>query len=389
MNMPPLGVYIHLPWCESKCPYCDFNSHPAPAALADAQADYLNALLSDLAAQADWVSGREVRSVFIGGGTPSLFAPSAIDSILSLAADRLTLAADVEVTMEANPGSLERGHFAGYRAAGVNRLSIGGQSFDAAALRRLGRLHGPDDTRRAIRRAQNAGFERLNVDLMYALPGQTLAGALADVEAALASGVSHVSHYQLTLEPNTRFYAAPPRLPDEDSVAAMQDATGALFERHGLKRYEVSALAVPDQQCRHNLNYWEFGDYLAIGAGAHGKLTGVDGEICRYQRPAHPRSYVDALKAAPPEPPVIPLSEAARIFEFMLNALRLTSGFSATLFERRTGLAFSRVANTLRSLLERSLLETDAAEQHWRPSVLGARFLDDLIGEFLPEPGAP
>lgn len=383
--LPPLALYLHLPWCESKCPYCDFNSHtvPAPSQLEQRQALYLEAMCSDLRQQSAWVQDRPIETVFIGGGTPSLFSPAQIDQLLTTVRDHLVMADAAEITMEANPGSLERQNFSGYRRAGVNRLSIGGQSMNADALARLGRLHRPIDTKRAVQRAQKAGFERINVDLMYGLPSQTLTEAQTDVAEVLALNVRHVSHYQLTLEPNTRFFANPPELPNEDLLAEMMNKTSKQFEEAGLQRYEVSAFSEPGEECRHNLNYWRFGDYLGVGAGAHAKLT-LNGTIYRYARPANPQGYTDSGGEA------WALSEKDQIkpdslaFEYMMNALRLADGFLDTDFERATGLKFASIAPSMGKAEQQGLISCDKSA-FWRPTALGSRFLNDLIAIFLPD----
>ncbi|MEL6948914.1 MAG: radical SAM family heme chaperone HemW [Pseudomonadota bacterium] len=379
-ELPPLSAYLHLPWCLAKCPYCDFNSHRVPDAPDTARAVYVDALVQDIAQQAPGIAGRTVETVFLGGGTPSLFTPEEIGRVLTALDEAVSLAADAEITMEVNPGALERGSFAGYRAAGVNRVSIGGQSFDAAQLKRLGRLHDPAAIGRAVDAARQAGFERINVDIMYALPEQSVDAAVADVRAAVALDLTHVSHYQLTLEPNTVFHAQPPTLPGDDDVADMMQATDAVFAAAGLARYEVSALAAPGEACRHNLNYWGFGDYLGIGAGAHGKLS--DGElVTRTVRPNHPRGYLDALAAGAA---VVsqPVSGSRLAFEYMLNALRLVGGFSLQDFEARTGLPRAAVTGRLAEASERGLM-LEREDHIWQPTALGARFLNDLQALFL------
>jgi putative oxygen-independent coproporphyrinogen III oxidase len=377
--IPPLSLYVHFPWCVRKCPYCDFNSYTLQGELA---ADpYVTRLERDLEAQAADVAGREVVSVFFGGGTPSLFPPAAIARVLAAARRHLALAPDAEVTLEANPGAIERGAFREYRAAGVTRVSLGAQSFDAKILAALGRIHSPDETRRAAAELHAAGLSNFNLDLMYALPGQDCAGALADVDAALALAPAHLSHYQLTLEPGTVFAARPPPLPDEDEAAAMLEACASRLAAAGFAHYEVSAYARPGRQCRHNLNYWSFGDYLGVGAGAHGKLTFPErGAIVRTVQPREPRRY---LAAVPGELTRNPVSPAELPFEFMLNALRLTAGFALDTFVARTGLPSSGIAATLERLLARGLLDRTA--QGYRPSDLGHRFLNDLLVDFMPE----
>ena len=378
---PPLSAYVHLPWCLAKCPYCDFNSHHrVPEQPASARAAYLDALVRDIEIQAPTVSGRAVTTLFLGGGTPSLFTPAEIGRVLDACARHFDVAGDAEVTMEVNPGALEHGSFAGYRAAGVNRVSIGAQSFDAGQLGRLGRLHDPQAIRDAVAEARRAGYERINLDLMYGLPEQPLEAALADAREALALDVTHISHYQLTLEPNTVFHARPPRLPDDDVIADMMLETESAFAQAGLRRYEVSALAAPGEACRHNLNYWRFGDYLGVGAGAHGKLTGAQG-IVRTQRPAHPRAYM-ASASSGARPAETPVAAVDLPFEFMLNALRLVEGISLDDFERRTGLPRERVLPGLERAASRGLM-LPSGDQIWRPTALGRRFLNDLQAVFL------
>jgi putative oxygen-independent coproporphyrinogen III oxidase len=376
---PPLSLYVHFPWCVRKCPYCDFNSYTLQGELA--AEPYVARLARDLEAQAPQVAGRAVVSVFFGGGTPSLFSPEAIARVLSAARRHLSLAADAEVTLEANPGAVERGAFGEYRAAGVTRVSLGAQSFDAAALTALGRIHSPEETRRAAEELHAAALTNFNLDLMYALPGQERAGALRDVREALALAPAHLSHYQLTLEPGTVFAARPPPLPHEDEAAAMQEECAALLAATGFGHYEVSAWARPGRQCRHNLNYWSFGDYLGVGAGAHGKLTFPEhGEIVRTVQPREPRRYLAAL---PGELARQRVSAEELPFEFMLNALRLTTGFSLEDFAARTGLGSARIAAPLARALARGLLERTA--EGYRPSELGLNFLNDLLTDFMPE----
>ena len=376
---PPLSLYVHFPWCVRKCPYCDFNSYTLQGELA--AEPYVARLERDLEAQAPEVSGREVVSVFFGGGTPSLFPPAAIGRVLGAARRHLALAADAEVTLEANPGTIERGAFRDYRAAGVTRVSLGAQSFDAQILAALGRIHSPAETRRAAAELHAAGLTNFNLDLMYALPGQERAGALADVDAALALAPAHLSHYQLTLEPGTAFAARPPPLPDEDEAAAMLEECAASLAAAGFARYEVSAYARPGRQCRHNLNYWSFGDYLGVGAGAHGKLTfPARGTIVRTVQPREPRRY---LAAPPGELARNAVTPADLPFEFMLNALRLTAGFALDAFAARTGLPGSAIAAPLERLEARGLLAR--TPDGYRPSELGLRFLNDLLVDFMPE----
>ncbi|MGD9599639.1 MAG: radical SAM family heme chaperone HemW [Steroidobacteraceae bacterium] len=387
MTAPPLALYVHFPWCVSKCPYCDFNSHAVQGELPAAR--YVAALAADLEVQAPPVAGRPIESVFLGGGTPSLFAPAAIARVLDHARRHLTFAAEVEVTLEANPGTIERGRFADYRDAGINRVSVGAQSFDAETLQALGRIHSADETRLAAEELHAAGLANFNLDLMYALPGETRDTALADIDAALALAPAHVSHYQLTLEPGTLFAARPPALPDDDTAHAMLEACLERLGAHGFERYEVSAYARAGRRCRHNLNYWEFGDYLGIGAGAHGKLTriptvGGDGDgaavVVRTTRPREPRRYMAASGSMPEARPV---AHAELPFEFALNALRLCAGFVPALFEARTGLALATIAPTIERLIGRGLLER--VGEACRPTRRGLNFLNDLLVEFLPE----
>jgi oxygen-independent coproporphyrinogen-3 oxidase len=377
-----LGLYVHLPWCARKCPYCDFNSHEVRDPRGLAQRRYLRALLADLDVESARAAGRTVSTIFLGGGTPSLFEPDVIADLLDGARRRLAVAGDAEVTLEANPGSVEAGRFRGYREAGVNRLSLGVQSFDDRCLAALGRIHDGRQARAAVDIATSAGYDHVNIDLMFGLPGQDTAGAVADIEVALANGTRHVSTYQLTIEPNTVFYKRPPVLPDDDACWAMQEAIGALLAGAGLERYEVSAWAAPDHRCRHNLNYWRFGDYLGIGAGAHGKLTTSAGVIRRHKR-RQPESYMAACERGDPLAGERTVGTAELVFEFMLNALRLADGFTWDGFERATGLARSRASETVAAAVRRGWLDDDGATV--RPTEHGYRFLNDVVALFLPE----
>src|SRR3954468_6916739 len=358
---PPLSLYVHIPWCVKKCPYCDFNSHAREGALpVDA---YVDAVLADLDRDlerfGEELAGREVVSVFFGGGTPSLFAPDAIARLIGGAAERLAFVDGAEITMETNPGTVEHGRFDEYLRAGVTRISFGVQSFDDDKLRRLGRIHSANEADRAIKTAQDAGFDNINLDLMYALPGQTLEGALADVERAIAFTPAHVSHYQLTLEPNTLFAAKPPPLPDTDAAWDMQEACQRKLDEAGYAQYEVSAYARDGRRCVHNLNYWMFGDYLGIGAGAHGKITEADRRVVRSAKVKLPRSYLD--RAARHE--AFGTADAVAIeqlpFEFMLNALRLNDGVAIDVFEMRTGLSRRDIAKPVAEARERDWLDAD------------------------------
>jgi putative oxygen-independent coproporphyrinogen III oxidase len=375
---PPLSLYMHFPWCVRKCPYCDFNSYTLHGELAEER--YVDALVQDLQSQSGEVSGREIISIFMGGGTPSLFSPKAIGRVLDATRRHLGVAADVEVTMEANPGTIERGRFAEYRAAGINRVSLGAQSFNAQRLETLGRIHSPEETRRAAEELHTAGIENFNLDLMYALPGQDVAEALRDVEAAIALAPTHVSHYQLTLEPGTVFAAQPPELPGDDAAAEMLAACGERLADAGFAQYEVSAYAQPGRQCRHNLNYWTFGDYLGVGAGAHGKLTVASQTVVRTVQAREPRRYLAAVPAALSRKNV-PATELP--FEFMLNALRLVDGFEIGTFVERTGLEWKQVAPKVGALVDRKLLIVQGTRL--LPTEAGLRFLNDLLLSFLGE----
>jgi len=371
--LPPLALYAHLPWCVRKCPYCDFNSHEKTGALPERE--YVAALVADLEGMLPSVWGRRVSSVFIGGGTPSLFAPESIDRLLAAVRARVPLEPEAEITLEANPGTAEAGRFRGYRAAGVNRISLGIQSLDDAKLKALGRIHSAAEARGAIEMAQ-AVFDNVNLDLMYGLPGQTLEEARADARAALTFGTTHFSAYQLALEPNTVFYSKPPQLPAHDACADMQLAVEEQAAAAGFEHYETSAFARPGRRCRHNLNYWEFGDYLGIGAGAHGKLSFAD-HVTRHERAKQPREYM-AQAGTVQERPIAPRELP---FEFMLNALRLVEGVPVARFEERTGLALVTLARKLAAAEEKGLLERDT--QRIRPTRHGRLFLNDLMQLFL------
>ena len=381
---PPLALYVHLPWCVRKCPYCDFNSHAVPSAGLPERA-YLAALLDDLDFAARDCAGRELVSVFFGGGTPSLFAAESIGRILERAGCLFRPATDLEVTLEANPGTVERGRFADYRGAGVTRVSLGAQSFDDERLAALGRIHSSRETRVAVEELRAAGLDNFNLDLMYALPQQTLEGALSDLDRALDLEPAHVSHYQLTLEPGTAFERRPPALPDDEAAFAMQEASASRLAAAGFRQYEVSAWAPPGRECRHNLNYWHFGDYLGIGAGAHGKLTDpLAGAVVRTARVRNPGRY---LAASVPEARIEDTRQVAAsdlAFEFFLNVLRLADGFSVSSFELRTGLPWSSVVGPVAEAESRGLLRAEPPDR-WVPTPLGRRFLNDLQALFLPE----
>lgn len=379
---PPLALYVHLPWCIRKCPYCDFNSHVARGVAPRER--YVEAIVADIGVEASRAAGREVESIYLGGGTPSLFAPAEIERILTAAENALELASDCEITMEANPGTVERGDLAAFRSAGVNRLSLGAQSFNATMLEVLGRIHGPDEIHSAFDDALKAGFDSINVDLMFALPGQTVAMAIEDIERVVELSPPHVSYYQLTLEPNTEFHSRPPEdMPDDELAWEIQVRGHRALAGAGYAQYEVSAFAREGHRCRHNLNYWTFGDYLAVGAGAHGKLTGADGVIRRYRKQANPRSYLERTLDNAGEPQPEPLSDEDAGFEFLLNALRLREGFSESAFTSRTGLGAGAIEASLASAMADGLIEECGAGA-WRPTALGFRFLNDLQARFLP-----
>ena len=377
--LPPLSLYVHLPWCLAKCPYCDFNSH----ALIDRklpEARYVDALTSDLEAALPLVWGRPVISVFIGGGTPSLFSPESIERLLSTLRSLLPLAPGCEITLEANPGTFERERFRAFAQAGVTRLSIGVQSFDDESLRRIGRVHDASQARAAVQEARES-FASFNIDLMYALPGQTLAGLQADLGEALAFEPPHLSIYHLTIEPNTRFALDPPALPDDDLASEMLDLIVASAERAGLRRYEVSAFARDGRRCLHNLNYWHFGDYLGLGAGAHGKLS-FPHRVVRQQRWREPMRYIEQALAGQAISNEQEVARVALPFEFMLNALRLREGFEPALFTERTGLPMSAVSDALDEAERRGLVVREPGRI--RPTARGFDFLSDLQQLFLP-----
>jgi putative oxygen-independent coproporphyrinogen III oxidase len=376
-----VALYIHMPWCVRKCPYCDFNSHQLKSARPESA--YIDALLRDFDAESALVAGRRIDTVFFGGGTPSLFAPAEFARLLHALRERIEFSTDAEITMEANPGTIERGRFAGYRDAGINRVSLGAQTFSPTALARLGRIHTADDTHRAVEELRSAGIGNFNLDLMYALPDQTFDEAVADVKIACSLRPTHLSYYQLTLEPGTVFFTRPPPLPDDEAAWAIQTECQQLLDSAGYEQYEVSAYAQQGARCRHNLNYWSFGDYLGLGAGAHGKLTlALPGEILRTAKPKQPRDYQERVASA--EAAVgerTPVTVGDLPFEFMLNALRLNEGFSNELFEARTGLPQSAFERGMTKGRTKGLIE--ATDIGWKPTDLGRRFLNDLQEGFL------
>ena len=400
-----LALYVHLPWCVRKCPYCDFNSHQLKSARPDGA--YIDALLRDFDAELPLIANRRIDTVFFGGGTPSLFPPEDFGRLLEALRQRIAFASDTEITLEANPGTIERGRFAGYQQAGINRVSLGAQTFNAAALERLGRIHTADDTHRAVEELRMAGIDNFNLDLMYALPEQTLEQAIFDVRSACALGPTHISYYQLTLEPGTVFHARPPALPDDESAWAIQSQCQSLLSAAGYGQYEVSAYAREGFQCRHNLNYWLFGDYLGLGAGAHGKLSlELPAKILRTVKPKQPRDYLDHVANTERVANSDRMGNSNRVatcarvgtsncvvgernfiaiadipFEFMLNALRLNEGFSSRCFEARTGLSEAAFQGPMLESRKRGLV--DATPMGWKPTELGRRFLNDLQAAFL------
>ncbi|MES9852754.1 MAG: radical SAM family heme chaperone HemW [Candidatus Thiodiazotropha sp. L084R] len=376
MNLPPLSLYIHIPWCVRKCPYCDFNSHAQKSDLPE-QA-YVAALLRDLKADASYISGRKLNSIFIGGGTPSLFSAGAIATLLQGIAEQTDLSDSIEITLEANPGAVESKAFAGYREVGINRLSLGVQSLQASALKALGRIHDPQEAMDAVSLARKAGFDNINIDLMFGLPDQTPEMARQDLLAAIDLNSEHLSYYQLTLEPNTSFYNSPPPLPEEDHLWQMQQQGESILADAGFEHYEVSAFARPGDQCRHNNNYWRFGDYLGIGAGAHAKLTLPGGKVERLWKHRHPEAYLGVERSFIKGQRY--LEQDDLILEFMMNALRLCQGVEADLFEANSGIRLSEIETLLDHAVDRGLLMP--VENRLCATPMGRRFLNDLITLF-------
>lgn len=372
----PLALYIHIPWCIRKCPYCDFNSHETKQI---PEAEYLQALLQDLTQDAALAQGREIQSIFFGGGTPSLFAADSYAQLLQDIHAITPLARDAEITLEANPGTFEYQKFKGFRAAGINRLSVGVQSFQPQQLQALGRVHDRDEAMRAIGAAREVGFEKLNIDLMHGLPQQSVQNALADLQQAVDLQPSHLSWYQLTIEPNTVFYSKPPRLPDDELLWEIDQAGKQFIAAQGFAQYEISAYAKPGFECAHNLNYWQFGDYLAIGAGAHGKITDLhSGVITRYNKTRLPKDYLAADKSFTAQQTLIASSELP--FEFFMNALRLNQPVAKALFTQRTGLPLATVAQPIADAIRKGLLTE--TEQHWQTTPQGQLFLNELLQLF-------
>ena len=377
----PLSLYVHLPWCTRKCPYCDFNSHEAFS--SDLQQPYIEALLADLSSQQDWISARAIQSIFIGGGTPSLFEGEWIARLLESIGQRLTIAGDAEITLESNPGSAEATRFVDYKAGGITRLSIGVQTFHDPLLQSLGRIHSGDDARRALDMVAHAGFDRWNIDLMHGLPGQTADMAQADMADAIALSAGHISWYQLTIERNTRFWSTPPSLPDEATLEMIQEAGETTLSHAGFNQYEVSAYCFGGEESLHNLNYWQFGDYIGIGAGAHGKITLPSGLIQRTQRTRSPSDYLSQAQAegfAPP--PQAAITAEALPAEFAMNALRLKSGVPLSDFSERTGLPVDALKTAAAEATAKGWL-SDPSNGRFATSALGYRFLDSVVGTFV------
>ncbi|UEB95633.1 radical SAM family heme chaperone HemW [Pseudomonas sp. HN2] len=376
-TLPPLALYIHIPWCVRKCPYCDFNSHTASPVLPEQE--YVDALLADLDQDLHAVYGRELTSIFFGGGTPSLFSPDALGRLLKGVEQRIPFADDIEITLEANPGTFEQEKFVAYRKLGINRLSIGIQSFQQEKLEALGRIHNGDEAVRAAGMARQAGFDNFNLDLMHGLPDQSLDDALSDLRQAIALKPTHISWYQLTLEPNTVFWNQPPVLPEDDTLWDIQEAGQALLAEHGYAQYEVSAYAQPDRPARHNLNYWSFGDFIGIGAGAHGKLSHPDGRIVRTWKTRLPKDYLNPAKSF--QAGEKSLSNDEMPFEFLMNALRLTAGVESRLYPERTGLSLDSLAEGRREAEQSGLLQVEPSRL--AATERGQLFLNDLLQQFL------
>lgn len=377
LQLPPLSLYIHIPWCVRKCPYCDFNSHQQNGELPEQE--YVAALQQDLEQCLPMVQGRKLHSIFIGGGTPSLFSGRAFADILSHAEKIIGFEPNIEITMEANPGTAEQSRFHAYRAAGINRLSIGVQSFNDLQLQALGRIHSSEQAHKAVAMARQAGFDNINLDLMHGLPGQSQADALDDLNQALSLGSEHLSWYQLTIEPNTEFYSRPPRLPEDEALAEIQELGLNKLEQNGMRQYEISAYCRDQQPSQHNLNYWRFGDYLGIGAGAHGKISYSDtGSIERHWKTRQPNHYLNPDKDFLAGSKAIPRDELP--VEFMMNALRLRDGVESELYSHRTGLNLADITATTKALRDKGLLVRNP--QRLQTTPLGQRFLNDTLGQF-------
>ncbi len=374
LQLPPLALYVHIPWCVRKCPYCDFNSHEAQTI---PEQDYVARLIQDLTNDLSYVQGRKLGSIFFGGGTPSLFSAQSIGAMIAAAEKQIGFLPDIEITLEANPGTAESQKFADFREVGVNRLSIGVQSFNPGHLQKLGRIHDGTQAIHAVQMAQAAGFERINIDLMHGLPSQSVAQAVADLQQAIALGIDHLSWYQLTIEPNTTFFTRPPQLPEDEALWDIQQAGLQLLQDNGFAQYEVSAFARGNQQARHNLNYWRFGDYLGIGAGAHGKITlPEDNRIVRYSKTRVPKHYLAGTRSDPKS-----LTPQDLPGEFMMNALRLREGVETSLYAQRTGLALADIAHCCEDLRRRGLMTED--EARLATTRHGFNFLNDVVSAFL------
>ena len=381
LRNPPLSLYVHMPWCVRKCPYCDFNSHTAPDKLP--AEEYIRALVADLEQDLPLVWGRPVQSVYFGGGTPSLFSAGQIATFLSAARARLDLRPDVEITLEANPGTIEHDSFPAYAEAGINRVSLGVQSFDDDLLESIGRIHGRQEIEQSLKSLNAAGISNFNIDLMFALPGQSAAQSRRDIELAIDAGPAHVSFYQLTIEPNTAFAAQPPGLPEDDLAWDMQQTGLDVLEANGYRQYEISAFAQVEMQSRHNINYWRYGDFLAIGAGAHGKITkAADGQVERFAKHRHPRRYMQGSKSGDWRAETRVLSDKELVFEFFLNQLRLKQGVVVDDFSARTGLPWNVVESNVQNAVDKGFLEV--GNKRVIPTELGWRFVNDIQQMFLP-----
>ena len=374
-GLPPLALYVHIPWCVHKCPYCDFNSHAAPSQLPEAE--YVQSLLQDFDNDLSLAAGRPLASIFIGGGTPSLFSAAALEQLINGLAQRIAFASTIEITLEANPGTFEQERFAAYRSLGINRLSMGVQSFNDRHLKALGRIHSSSEALRAVEIARKAGFDNLNLDLMHGLPNQQHSEAMADLQQAIELAPEHLSWYQLTIEPNTAFWSQPPILPEDDCLWDIQETGQALLQQHGYAQYEISAYAQPQRQAQHNLNYWTFGDYLGIGAGAHGKVTLADGRILRYRKTRQPNAYLANHSIAGEQW----LTDTELPFEYLMNALRLTQGTAASLFHERTGLPLIALEPAWQTAQNKGLMLADS--QRLCTTERGALFLNDCLQLFL------
>ena len=380
--LPPLSLYIHFPWCVQKCPYCDFNSHEIKTGIPEAT--YIDALLKDLENDLPLIWGRKINTIFMGGGTPSLFTPEAMESLLSGIRARIPVSPNAEITIEANPGTVENEYITGFKAAGINRISFGVQSFNDHTLKKLGRIHNAEAARQAVLKAQQAGFERINIDLMFALPEQTLAQARFDLETALALNPTHLSYYQLTIEPNTAFHHTPPTLPNDDASWEIFQQGKSILKNAGFKQYEVSAYAKDEDNCRHNTNYWLFGDYLGIGAGAHAKITnGAEQSITRYRKHKHPKEYLTNVATSAVAGEQV-LTDQELLFEFLMNALRLNEGFNTEIFTQRTGLQLNTLRQQLEPMINKNLIEWDQTTNRVYASEQGKMFLNDVLEQYLP-----